>query len=284
MEDEPAAVVERPLVLDELSHQFEQLRILRKGGDDEATDRLLDKLGAQDPVENEILVQLAAQRPLAHPERFVEAHSLAMRSLEVLDRNGARTPPVPRLGPLKPLAEFGVQFVTRFIVRNHQADLIDATRNLYARRLAWCSADDPNRMTLLRGRNDAERVAPGFKGNPLGVPTFLIGGAVVSVLAQLITTAGDAAFGSRVSAGLLVFAAFAIIGFTSWCILRGAAIARHRIHLTVREPFNALWETIGRCGKPPEDDAQMFAVYAIILAIGSWLVIPAGVFFVLAAF
>ena len=275
---------DRPLVLDELSHQLEQLRILRKGGDDAATDQLLDKLGANDPVEHEMIVQLSAQRPLGHPERFAEAHSLAMRSLEVLDRNGARAPKVPSIGPLEPVASWGVQLVTRFIVRNHQADVIDAIRNIYARRLAWCAPDDAQRLPLLRARNDAERVAAGYKGNPVGVPTFLVGGAVASGAAQLLSIVGDAAFGSRLSAAILVAIAFLLLAGVAWCILRGAAIARHRIHLTVKEPLAALWETIGRAGKPPEDDAQMFAVYAIILTIVGWLVIPAGVFFIVRKF
>jgi hypothetical protein len=275
---------DRPLVLDELSHQLDQLRILRSGGDDAATEKLLDKLGAHDPVEHEMIVQLSAQRPLGHPERFAEAHSLAMRSLEVLDRNGARAPQVPSLGPLEPIASWAVQLVTRFIVRNHQADVIDAIRNIYARRLAWCSTNDEQRMPLLRARNDAERVANGYKGNPIGVPTFLVGGALASVFAQLFTVVSNAAVGSRFSAGLLVFIAFLLLAGAAWCILRGAAIAHHRINLTVKEPLAALWETIGRAGKPPEDDAQMFAVYAIILTVVGWLVIPAGVFFVVAKF
>jgi hypothetical protein len=145
---------DRPLV-----QQLEQFRILRKGADTDATGQLLDKLGAHDPVEAQIVLELSAQRPLGHPERFTEAHVLAMRSLEVLDRNGARVPPIPRIGPLKPIAEFGVQLVTRFIVRNHQADVIDAIRNLYTRRLAWCAPDDPSRMPMIRARLDAERVA-----------------------------------------------------------------------------------------------------------------------------
>src|SRR5260221_4701002 len=141
---------ERPLVLDELSQQFEQFRILRKGADTDATGALLDKLGAHDPVEAQIVLELSAQRPLGHPERFTEAHVLAMRALEVLDRNGARAPRVPRVGPLRPVAEFGVQLVTRFLVRNHQADVVDAIRNLYTRRLAWCAPGDPSRLPLLR--------------------------------------------------------------------------------------------------------------------------------------
>src|SRR5260221_10814952 len=146
---------ERPLVLDELSKQFEQFRILRTGADTDATERLLDQLGAHDPVEAQIVLELSAQRPLGHPERFTEAHVLAMRSLEVLDRNGARVPPVPSIGPLKPVAQFGVQLVTRFIVRNHQADVVDAIRNLYTRRLAWCAPDAPSRMPVSRPRLQA---------------------------------------------------------------------------------------------------------------------------------
>ncbi|MEY2459527.1 MAG: hypothetical protein QOG30_1357 [Acidimicrobiaceae bacterium] len=275
---------DRPLVLDELSQQLEQFRILRKGADTDATGQLLDKLGAHDPVEAQIVLELSAQRPLGHPERFTEAHVLAMRSLEVLDRNGARVPPIPRIGPLKPIAEFGVQLVTRFIVRNHQADVIDAIRNLYTRRLAWCAPDDPSRMPMIRARLDAERVATTYKGNPIGVPTFLLGGAVISGAASGFRVLSEAVVGSRLAATIAIAAAFIVLGGLSWMILRGAAVAHHRIRITVQEPLKALWETIGRCGKPPEDDAQQFAVYAIILTVVGWLVIPLGVLFVLAAF
>jgi hypothetical protein len=281
---EQGAKGDRPLVLDELSQQLEQFRILRKGADTDATGQLLDKLGAHDPVEAQIVLELSAQRPLGHPERFTEAHVLAMRSLEVLDRNGARVPPIPRIGPLKPIAEFGVQLVTRFIVRNHQADVIDAIRNLYTRRLAWCAPDDPSRMPMIRARLDAERVATTYKGNPIGVPTFLLGGAVISGAASGFRVLSEAVVGSRLAATIAIAAAFIVLGGLSWMILRGAAVAHHRIRITVQEPLKALWETIGRCGKPPEDDAQQFAVYAIILTVVGWLVIPLGVLFVLAAF
>ena len=275
---------ERPLVLDELSKQFEQFRILRTGADTDATERLLDQLGAQDPVEAQIVLELSARRPLGHPERFTEAHVLAMRSLEVLDRNGARVPPVPSVGPLKPIAQFGVQLVTRFLMRNHQADIVDAIRNLYTRRLAWCAPDDPARMSMIRARLDAERVASTYKGNPIGVPTFLLGGAVISGLASGFRIVGEAALGSRLAAGLAVATAFLVLAALSWMILRGAAVAHHRIRITTDAPVRALWETIGRCGNPPEDDAQTFAVYAIILTVVGWLLIPLGVLFVFKAF
>ena len=82
----------------------------------------------------------------------------------------------------------------------------------------------------------------------------------------------------------MIVAAFVVLAVLSWMILRGAAVAHHRIRLTTEEPMKALWETIGRCGRPPEDDAQTFAVYAIILTVVGWLVIPLGVLFLFAAF
>ena len=284
MADERKPTDDRPLVLDELSKQFEQFRILRTGADTDATEKLLDQLGAQDPVEEQIVLELSAQRPLAHPERFTEAHVLAMRALEVLDRNGARVPRVPNLGPLKPVAEFGVQFVTRFLVRNYESDLSDAIRNLYTRRLAWSAPDDPARLPLVRARLDAEKVAKTYQGNPIGVPTFVLGGAVVSGLASGLRYVADVALDSRLAAGLAVATAFIVLAMLSWMILRGAAVAHHRIRTTTEAPVRALWETIGRCGNPPEDDAQTFAVYAVILTVLGWLLIPAGVFFLVKAF
>jgi hypothetical protein len=200
-----------------------------------------------------------------------------MRALEVLDRNGARAPRLPNLGPLKPIASWVVQQVTRFIVRSHQSDLIDAIRNLDARRLAWCKPDDPARPLLIKARLDAERVRLGYQGDPIGVPTFLLGGAVVSGLGQLLRVAAETAFDSFIAAVFAVATTFLVLGFLSWTILRGAAIAKHRIDLTVKEPISALWEVIGRCGKPPEDDAQMFAVIAIVLTVVGWLIVPIGI-------
>ena len=60
---------------------------------------------------------------------------------------------------------------------------------LYARREANCLPDDPQRRLLTRARNQMERVTPGFKRNALGVPAFLLGGAVFSTLMTLIQRA-----------------------------------------------------------------------------------------------
>ena len=191
---------------------------------------------------------------------------------------------MPSLGPLKPIAEFGVQLVTRFIVRNHQADVVDAIRNLYTRRLAWCAPDDPSRMPMIRARLDAERVASTYKGNPIGVPTFLLGGAVISGVASGLRVVAQAALGSRLAAALAVAIAFIVLGglVVDDPAGRGRGPPPH--------PHHGAGPAEGAVGddrplrQAPEDDAQMFAVYAIILTVVGWLLIPLGVLFVFAAF
>ena len=62
-------------------------------------------------------------------------------------------------------------------------------------------------------------------------------------------------------------------------IVRGAAVAHRRIQLTVEEPLAALYETTGRAGDPPNDQAGAFAIIAIILTIVALLVVPIGLAF-----
>jgi hypothetical protein len=60
----------------------------------------------------------------------------------------------------------------------------------------------------------------------------------------------------------------------SWIVLRGAALASRRIRLSVREPLAELWRTVGHCGSPPKDHSRRFAVVAITLTLGVWIVLP----------
>jgi hypothetical protein len=278
---EPSA---SPLVLDELGDQLERFRLLRKS-DEAATDAVLDELGATSTVDRDIVLQLSATRTFGTPERFDEAHALAMRSLEVLDRNGARPAQPPGwLGPLRPVAAWLIQLVCRFIVRNHQAKLVDNIADLYERRIAWSDRGDPDRRRLLVAARDVRRVAETFRSNPVGIPTFLLGGAVVSGIGSLLRGAVDAALGNEAAAYVGVAAVTVLFAGLAWVIVRGAAVARRRIRLTTDRPMAALWETIGRAGNPPKDQARTFALYGIALTALSWLVVPAGVVFVLSKF
>jgi hypothetical protein len=270
---------DRPLVLDELAERLNRFAALRDT-DSAAADSVLDELGATSDIDRDIVTELAGQLPLAYPERFFEAHALAMRGLEVLDRNGARRVRVPGAGPLRPVAETVVQLVTRIIVRSYQGTVIDRMRDLYARRLAWCPPDDPSRMTLVRARLDTQRATSAYKHKGNGLPTFLVGGVAASGIGSVLRGAASAAGGSAVAAVVATAVVFALLAAASWAILRGAAVARRRIRLTVERPLAALYETIGRCGRPPRDNARTIALYAILLTVMAGLVVPVGVVYV----
>ena len=261
------------LVLDELSDRLSAFRQLSRSDDESATDTILGEFGARGKVEFDIVRELSARKALWLPDRFEEAHLLVIRSLEVLDRNGGRATSMPKLGPLTPIASFLVQLVAGFIVRNHQAAVITSIRNLYLRREANAPKSSPERFMLRRARIDAERVLPTLKKNALGLPTFLLGGAVVSWVS---TTLGQAVEGAKSKVGFIValLVLFVVFGCLSWVVLRGSAVARHRIRLSLDAPLNALWETIGAAGRPPKDAARQFALLAIILTGVGFLVNP----------
>jgi hypothetical protein len=266
------------LLLDQLTERLDSLKLLRHSGDEASANAQLEQFGAKGKVEQEILQQLSAWKPLYRPERFEQAHRTAMRALEVFDRNGARAVKVPRLGPLTFFAEFFTQLVCRWIVRNYQADVVDSIRHLYGRREANSIKGSAEQMMLLRARRDAERLAPGFKRNPLGLPTFLFGGAVISSLFGALGDAISTAFESVLVAVIAVVVMCLLFLGAAWVILRAAATARIRTHLALDQPLKALWETIGAAGNPPKDDSRNFALYSIVLLGLAWLLVPLGLF------
>ncbi|MDJ0924728.1 MAG: hypothetical protein QNJ77_09205 [Acidimicrobiia bacterium] len=263
------------LLLDEFDEKLAAFQTLRKS-DSSAADELLSSLGAQDDVDKDIVLELASKRPLGHPDRFPQAHAMAVRALEVLDRNGARPVKVSGLGLLNPIAAFFVQQVAHFIVRSHQSAVADEMLRLYGRREANCLPDDPQRRMLIRARTQMERVTPGFKRNALGVPVFLLGGAVLSTLMTLIQRALVTAMTEWWTRALATVIVGVFMLGVGWVILRGAAVARRRIQLTLDDPIKALWQTIGRCGEPPRDPSRTVALIAIILVLLPWLLIPTG--------
>ena len=262
------------LVLDQLGERLETFQLLRHT-DGESQDKVLEELGASTDVDRDIVLELSSKRPLGHPNRFPEAHTLAVRSLEVLDRNGSRSVPVPNLGPLKPILQYLVALVTQFIVRSYLSSAIDSMRRLYQRREANALLGDPSRPMLTRARIHAERLTPSFKRNPLGIPAFLFGGAFISSIAssllQSILSLTNANFAIQLAVGALIVG---ILALASWVVLRGAAVARRRIILTTEEPLRALYQTVGRCGKPPKDQSITFAWVSIVLLAVGFLVIP----------
>ncbi len=261
---------------DLLLDRIDALRVLRADTVEEK-GALLEQIAGSGKVEQAIISELSKVRPVWRPDRFEEAHRLAMRSLEVLDRNGARAAKLPAIGPLKPIASYIVGLMTRWVVKGHQNSLIGSIRKLYERREANSIWGSPEHVLLRRARIDATRVEPSFRGNPLGLPTFLLGGAILSsvitALQSFLRWALDGVLGIVVLTVILtlVFAGLA------WSALYAAGVARRRIRLTTDQPMKALWETIGAAGNPPKDASYSFAVYAIVLLVLLWILVPLAV-------
>ena len=123
-------------------------------------------------------------------------------------------------------------------------------------------------------RIDAARVEPGYKGNQLGLPTFLLGGAIISTIFSGIQAFIRWAFSDTTGSVILAGVLAVVFGALAWAALYAAGVARRRIRLSTDQSIRALWETIGACGNPPKDSSYDFAVYAIILLTLTWLLVP----------
>lgn len=263
------------LLLDDWGERLSDFYALRKTSSEEA-DQTLGALGANDEVDRQILLELGAPKPLFRPDRFLQAHTLMVRSLEVLDRNGTRNPPLPSLGPLKPVVKYLVEVATKYVVRSHLRSVTDNVHELYVRREANCLPDDSSRGLLRRGRADMERIMPGFKRNPLALPGFILGGAFLSTILGLVQDTVGLFGGSALNRTIatVIFVLVAFLG--AYVLVKGAAVAHRRIDMTTDKPVAALYETIGRAGKPPSDQSGTFAIISIILLTTALLLIPVG--------
>jgi hypothetical protein len=262
------------LLVDELTDQLNRTRQLLTGSPEEAAERALARIGGETEIETRIAVELAVREPLAQPDRFPEAHRLVMRALEVLDREGFRNPTLPRLGPLEPVAEFAVEFVTEYIVKSYAEGIVGRLRSLYARREVQSAPGTTERRVLAGARVEIDRIAAGFAGGGIGAPALLVAGAAVPVLASASQYLGaiDVTAKPVLIGGIAL--AFVVFLSIAWVLLRGAAIAHSRSQLIMQQPLAALWETIGHAGNPPEDDSVTFATIALMLTTLVWFVLP----------
>ena len=258
-----------------LLDRIDALRVLRADSP-EQQGAILEQIAGKGRAEQDIVKELSKVRPLWRPDRFEEAHRMAMRSLEVLDRNGARPPKMPRLALLTPIAGYVVQQMTRWIVKGYQSRLVTRLRNLYERREANSEWGSREHVMLRRARINAVQVEQGYKGNQLGLPTFLLGGAILSTVVSGLRAFFLWAISGIV--GVIVFTLVLAVVFAglAWAALYAAGVARRRIRLSTDQPIKALFETIGACGNPPKDDSYTFAVYAIVLLVLAWVLIPAA--------
>ena len=271
-----------PLTPELLVDQIDALRVLRADTDEEK-GRLLEQIGGKGLVEQEMVSQMSAIKPLHHPDRFEEAHRMMMRGIEVLDRNGPRPATVPNVGPLRPIAQWLVQQVTRWIVKSHLNRLAARICGLYEKREANSDWGTREHAMLRRARLDARRVQANSSGNALGLPTFLLGGAALTSIASGLQSLTRSAMDSTLGVSVLGFIAVFVLGALSWVALYSAGVARRRIRLSTDQPMKALWETIGAAGRPPRDESYNFAVYAIILLVLAWIVVPLAIWLAVTA-
>jgi len=275
--DAPGQLPDDHLILDEVTQQLATTFQLLSGDPDEAAERALAEIGVDTRAEAALLGEIAAAGPLAHPDRFEQSHRLVMRALEVLDRDGWKHPLLRRLGPFSGAAAGAVQFVARTIVRGHVSNVVHALSRLYARRESQSQTASAERRMLARARIQADRLALGYKGGSLPLPTVLIGGAAVPVLASIARQFG-AVKGQGpvlvVPLGVILAIVFAAL---AWVLLQGAGLAHRRIKVTLDPSLAALYETIGHCGNPPRDDSAAIAAAAIALTALAWFGVPIAI-------
>jgi len=271
-----------PITPDLLIDQIDSLRVLRADSDEEK-GRLLEQIGGKGLVEQEMVAQMSAVKPLHHPDRFEEAHRIMMRGIEVLDRNGPRPAKVPNVGPLRPVAQWLVQQVSRWIIKSHLNRLTGRICGLYEKREANSDWGTREHAMLRRARLDARRVQVSASGSALGLPTFLLGGAALTSVASGLQSLARTAMDSTLGVSILGFITVLVVGALSWVALYSAGVARRRIRLSTDQPMKALWETIGAAGKPPRDESYNFAAYAIILLVLAWIVVPLAIWLAVTA-
>jgi hypothetical protein len=253
---------------------LERLQLL--SGDDAAIEAFLDNIEVTSPRAREMLTELARPTTIARPERFFADHQRAVAALESLRRHGYRgSRAASGLGPLTSFIRWGIELVARYIVVSYVQTVTTDMRNLYWFREIE-APDGSQEMKLLRSaRFDAAALADIVKSRAIGVPTFVIGGLLIPLIASIYRLTTGLTFGNWVTATIVGIIGALVGVVISWFMLRGTALASSRIRLSVREPLKEVWRSVGNCGNPPRDHSRRLAIVGITLTVGVWIVIPA---------
>lgn len=265
------------LLLDDLQEQLHRTRTMILDSPESAAEAALDQFGSDSASDAKIAAALADTTPLAQPDRFLEAHRLTMHALEVLNREGSSNPPVRRAGPLKVFVQPAVEFVAEYIVKSYAEGVAGSLRSLYTRREVQCLPESEERRLLTRARVEANRVAPGYSGGGVLAPLLIVGGLALPLLASLTKGLGTVDFSSRPVLIPAIAILFTIFFLLSSVLLQGAAVARRRSRMIMQKPLQALWETVGNAGNPPEDDSVLYASVAIMITAVLWFVLPGAI-------
>ncbi len=268
-------------ISDEYDNPIERLQLL--AGDDDAISAFLDDIDVRSPREREMLGEIARSSVLVRPERLHADHRRVLVALESLRRHGHHgSRAAGSMGPLRLVIRYLIELVARFIVVSHVKNVATNMRNLYWLREMEAPDGSPDFKLLRPLRLDAQALNEIVKVRELGVPTFLLLLAIPA-LASLWRLASGFTFAHWWVALLLGVAGITVGLGISWVVLRGTALASRRIRLSLTPPLRDLWTTIGHCGNPPRDKSRTFAIVAITLTVGVWIVLPILVTISLAA-
>jgi hypothetical protein len=257
--------------VEEIDNPIERLKLL--SGNDEEIANFLDSIEVTSKREREMLREIARTRPLARPDLFPQAHRNMVEALESLARHGYKgTTAGSGTGPLRVVIRWCVQLVARYLVVSHIRNVSTQLRNLYGLREIQAVPGTKERYLLRSARMDAERMVEALKTRELALPTFIIGGAAIPLLAALGRVTG--LLEQTLWAAVIGIVGALIALVVSWVILRGAALASRRIRLATSAPAQTLWTTIGWCGKPPKDSTRTFVIIGLTLTIGAWVIVP----------
>jgi hypothetical protein len=265
-----------PSLVGRILGRLDAFSVLRERDEDQALAQL-EALGVDGAVESEMLAELSARMVLADPERFVEAHAAVMKGLEVLARHRARAPALRVGGPVRPVAGVLVGQFSRMQLDGYERKVLRRLGSLYRRREAQTVAGSADQLLLRRARKQVDRLRSEVTGGGVAFTKLLLGGAVFSVastgLSSLLDTINAHWWVFAIVAALFVLLALG----TFWVILQSAAIARKRIRITLDEPLQSLYDTVGGAGEPPDDPTRQFALFSLIALVVGWIVIPVAV-------
>lgn len=257
---------------EQYDNPLERLQLL--GSDDEAVAAFLDEIDVRGPRDREMLAELARSTPLARPDRLEADHRRVLIALESLRRHGHHGASTDaRLWFLRTPIRYVIELVARYVVVSYCKAIAIHLRNLYWMR-EMQSVGGSRDLELLRpARFDAQALVEITRGREIGVPTFVIGAILIPAGLSIwrLATGTVREWWIALIVGLVSVAVGLLI---SWFVLRGAALASRRIRLSVRPPLVELWRTIGNCGTPPRDHSRRFAITAISLTLGVWIVLP----------
>jgi hypothetical protein len=260
---------------------LERLRLL--SGDDDAISSFLDELDVQSPREREMLAELARTSALARPERFDADHRRAIEALESLRRHGFHgSRAASSLGPFRYVVRWLIELVARYLVVSYVKEVATSMRNLYWLRELEAPSDSTELKLLRPARFDATALVEIMRSREIGVPSFVLAGLVIPLVATVWRLMTGFTFDRWWVATVVGLAGVAVGVALSWIVLRGTAMASNRIRLSARDPVNAVWDSVGSCGRPPRDGCRKFAIVAIVLMAGVWVVLPALVAIALA--